>query len=103
MSPYPDSKHLKMPHEFDQVLGEPQLDSDDESVLDRIQGSMMGMALGDAIGAHVEFRPHEYLLQHPVQGLEGGGTWGLKRGQVIDTVLRSRTCCLFFLPLIATA
>jgi hypothetical protein len=42
----------------------------------------MGMALGDALGAHVEFRPHEYLLSNPVTDLEGGGTWGLKKGQV---------------------
>ena len=54
----------------------------DESVLARIQGSMMGMALRDALGARVEFKPPEYLLVHPVTDLQGGGTWGLKRGQV---------------------
>jgi hypothetical protein len=41
------------------------------------------MALGDALGAHVEFRPHAYLKAHPVKDLEGGGTWGLEKGQVI--------------------
>jgi hypothetical protein len=40
------------------------------------------MALGDALGAHVEFRPHAYLKAHPVENLQGGGTWGLEKGQV---------------------
>lgn len=43
---------------------------------------MAGLALGDALGAHVEFRPQSYLAEHPVTGLEGGGTWGLLKGQV---------------------
>ena len=51
-------------------------------LLNRIQGSLIGMALGDALGAHVEFRPHEYLVEHPVKDLQGGGTWGLTKGQV---------------------
>jgi ADP-ribosyl-[dinitrogen reductase] hydrolase len=54
----------------------------DGSILDRIQGSMIGMALGDALGAHVEFRPHQYLVQNPVTDLSSGGTWGLNKGQV---------------------
>jgi hypothetical protein len=47
------------------------------------------MALGDALGAHVEFRPHQYLVENPVTELEGGGTWGLKQGQVwcLDHIL----------------
>lgn len=52
-------------------------------ILDRIQGSMIGMALGDAAGAHVEFRPYSFVKDHPVTKLKGGGTWGLKTGQVI--------------------
>ena len=43
---------------------------------------MIGMALGDALGAHVEFKSPEYLLVHPVKDLHGGGTWGLSKGQV---------------------
>ena len=43
---------------------------------------MIGMALGDAVGAHVEFRPQKFLEKNPVKGLKGGGTWGLKKGQV---------------------
>ncbi len=54
----------------------------DENILDRVQGSIIGMALGDACGAHVEFRPQTYLAKYPVEDLKGGGTWGLKKGQV---------------------
>jgi hypothetical protein len=48
---------------------------------------MIGMALGDALGAHVEFRPHEYMVQNPVSDLKAGGTWGLKKGQVLSLLL----------------
>ena len=54
----------------------------DKRILDRIRGSMIGMALGDAVGAHVEFRPRAYLVENPVTDLTGGGTWGLEKGQV---------------------
>ncbi|CAM5999506.1 unnamed protein product, partial [Sphagnum balticum] len=52
-----------------------------EQILDRIQGSMIGLALGDTLGAHVEFRPRQYLVEHPVEDLQEGGTWGLQKGQ----------------------
>ncbi|CAF4869543.1 unnamed protein product, partial [Rotaria sp. Silwood1] len=42
---------------------------------------MFGLLLGDALGAHVEFRPHAYLLANPVSDLQSGGTWGLEKGQ----------------------
>jgi ADP-ribosyl-[dinitrogen reductase] hydrolase len=54
----------------------------DEKLLDHIRGSMIGLAIGDALGAHVEFRPRQYLLDHPVTDLQAGGTWGLVKGQV---------------------
>ncbi|CAF4656296.1 unnamed protein product, partial [Rotaria sp. Silwood1] len=56
----------------------------DHAMLNRVKGSMFGMALGDALGAHVEFRPRQYLEEHPVQDLQEGGTWGLKKGQFTD-------------------
>ena len=54
----------------------------DENVVNRIRGSMMGLAMGDALGAHVEFRPHEFLLANPVTDFSSGGTWSLQKGQV---------------------
>ncbi|CAM4776830.1 unnamed protein product [Rotaria magnacalcarata] len=64
----------------------------DKIVLDKILGSLMGLALGDALGAHVEFRPHEYLQANLVKNLEGGGTWGLDKGQFTDNT--SMALCL---------
>ncbi|CAF4394023.1 unnamed protein product [Rotaria sp. Silwood2] len=64
----------------------------DNKIMDRIHGSMIGMALGDAVGAHVEFRPRNFLVEHPVTDLTGGGTWGLKKGQFTDDT--SMALCL---------
>lgn len=55
----------------------------DERLYDRILGSIFGLILGDALGAHVEFRPRDFLVANPVSDLHGGGTWGLAKGQVI--------------------
>ncbi|UJR10153.1 hypothetical protein I4U23_014370 [Adineta vaga] len=66
--------------------------NDDEKILPRIQGALLGLAVGDALGASVEFRPHSYLKQHPVTDMQGGGTWGLKAGQWTDDT--SMALCL---------
>jgi hypothetical protein len=79
----PNRTSIKKPEELENEMEEPT-GPIDEKILDRIQGSMVGMALGDALGAHVEFRPHQYMIENPVIGLEGGGTWGLKKGQVLS-------------------
>ena len=73
------------PDALESSLEEPPK-SIDKNLLDRIFGSMIGLALGDALGAHVEFRPHQYLIEHPVTDLQGGGTWGLKKGQVLQKI-----------------
>ncbi len=80
---YHDFEHLsiKKPDEIENEMKDPP-DDYDKNILDRIHGSMIGMALGDALGAHVEFRPRDYLREHPVNDLQGGGTWGLQKGQV---------------------
>ncbi|CAF0890192.1 unnamed protein product [Rotaria sordida] len=79
------------PEDLQTVMKNPPVNVDD-AILDRVQGSMVGMALGDALGGHVEFRPRQYLLQHPVRDLVGGGTWGLKKGQFTDDT--SMALCL---------
>jgi hypothetical protein len=80
---YHDKNNLqiKKPDEIGNEMDEP-IYSIDEIILNRIQGSIIGMALGDALGAHVEFRPHQYLKENPVKDLGSGGTWGLEKGQV---------------------
>jgi hypothetical protein len=78
-----DSKSIKKPEELENEMQEPPLDQIDENILMRIQGSIIGMALGDALGAHVEFRPHAYMVYNPVTDLKAGGTWGLEKGQVL--------------------
>lgn len=62
------------------------------TVLSKIQGSLIGLAVGDAVGASVEFRPHSYLEQYPVFDMNDGGTWGLKAGQWTDDT--SMALCL---------
>ncbi|CAF4185387.1 unnamed protein product [Rotaria sp. Silwood2] len=64
----------------------------DNDIVNRIHGSMIGMALGDALGAYVEFRPRHYPVQNPVTELKDGGTWGLKKGQFTDDT--SMALCL---------
>ena len=75
---------IKRPHELISLMESPPeaQDSGSKEILSRIQGSMLGLAIGDALGAHVEFRPHAYLRQHPVSDFQAGGTWGLEKGQV---------------------
>ena len=58
----------------------------------RYVGSLLGLSLGDALGACVEFRPRAYLLSNPVREMRGGGTWGLKPGQWTDDT--SMALCL---------
>jgi ADP-ribosylglycohydrolase len=74
-----------MPHKLEHEMRYPPQSTDDE-ISNRIQGSMMGMAIGDALGAHVEFQSHEYLVAHRVVDLESGGTWNLSKGQVISFI-----------------
>lgn len=76
-------------------LNDRELDSlplTDSEILPRIQGSLIGLAVGDALGAHVEFRPKAYLDSHPVTDMEGGGTWGLQAGYWTDDT--SMALCL---------
>ncbi|CAF3294651.1 unnamed protein product, partial [Rotaria sp. Silwood2] len=75
-----ETKPIKKPNELENEMEDP-FSEIDQVLLDRIQGSIIGMALGDALGAHVEFRPYSYMKNNPVQDLEGGGTWGLQKGQ----------------------
>jgi len=52
------------------------------SVLDRKRGCLIGLAVGDALGAAVEFQPPGAFP--PVTGYRGGGPHGLDAGQWTD-------------------
>jgi len=60
------------------------------SVRDRCLGSLLGLAVGDALGTTVEFRPPGTFV--PLQDMEGGGPFGLKPGQWTDDT--SMALCL---------
>ena len=77
--PYKTNKRL---NELENDVIDPPGSVDDEKILSRVLGSLMGLAMGDAVGAHVEFRPQEFLAKNPVRDLKGGGTWGLNEGEV---------------------
>ena len=84
--PYEESKRLE-----DAVV-ELSAADDDNELLQRIQGSLVGLAIGDALGASVEFRPNSFLKEHKVTDMQGGGTWGLETGQWTDDT--SMALCL---------
>ncbi|CAF3568068.1 unnamed protein product [Rotaria socialis] len=59
-----DSNQLIMtPEDLETKLQDPPK-SINHALLNRVKGSMFGMALGDALGAHVKIRSHQYLLEH---------------------------------------
>jgi ADP-ribosyl-[dinitrogen reductase] hydrolase len=86
--PLPHQKIL--PHDI--PLVRPPRGSQDTATLERIIGSLVGLAVGDALGASVEFRPRQYLVEHPVHDMMAGGTWGLRAGQWTDDT--SMALCL---------
>lgn len=58
--------------------------------LDRYRGCLLGLAVGDAIGTTVEFKPRGSFT--PVSDMLGGGTFNLKAGQWTDDT--SMALCL---------
>ncbi|CAF2914780.1 unnamed protein product [Rotaria sp. Silwood2] len=89
---------IKFPSPYDRVLPHeiqvtfPEDLATKEVTLDRVIGSLIGLAVGDALGASVEFRSHDYLRHHPVSDMQKGGTWGLDAGQWTDDT--STALCL---------
>ena len=59
--------------------------------LDLVQGSIMGLAVGDALGVPAEFMSRESLLKDPVTGMRGGGVHGQPPGTWSDDT--SMTVC----------
>ena len=50
--------------------------------LNKSQGSLLGLAIGDAVGTTAEFKPRGTCS--PVTDMVGGGVFGLKKGQWTD-------------------
>ncbi|WP_431026744.1 ADP-ribosylglycohydrolase family protein [Lysinibacillus sp. LZ02] len=55
-------------------------------MLDKIQGGLFGVAIGDALGATTEFMSKEEIIEEygKVTEIIGGGVWKLKRGETTD-------------------
>ncbi|CAF3442406.1 unnamed protein product [Rotaria sp. Silwood1] len=89
---------LKFPHSKEKLLPEqiqcvqPPHQSVDVTIVDKFKGSLLGLAVGDALGASVEFRPRQYLVDRPIANMQSGGTWGLQAGQWTDDT--SMALCL---------
>ena len=65
--------------------------------LDRARGSLLGLAVGDALGTTLEFSHPEApafptLSAGPHKEITGGGPFGVKPGQVTDDT--HMACCL---------
>ena len=57
---------------------------------DRYRGALLGLAVGDAVGTTVEFKPRGTFP--PVTDMVGGGPFGLKAGEWTDDT--SMALCL---------
>jgi ADP-ribosyl-[dinitrogen reductase] hydrolase len=66
------------------------MDSKGISALERFRGCLLGLAVGDAVGTTVEFKPRGSFL--PVTDMVGGGPFNLKAGQWTDDT--SMALCL---------
>ena len=60
------------------------------TTLDRFEGCLLGLAVGDALGTPLEFTPQHAVL--PIGGMVGGGPFNLKPGQWTDDT--SMALCL---------
>lgn len=62
------------------------------NLLDKIQGGIIGVAVGDALGVPVEFKSRDYLKENPITDLIGYGSWNQPPGTWSDDT--SLTLCL---------
>ena len=53
-----------------------------EATKDRAIGALLGLAIGDAVGTTLEFKPRD--TYEPLTDMIGGGPFGLKPGQWTD-------------------
>jgi ADP-ribosyl-[dinitrogen reductase] hydrolase len=53
-------------------------------MVNKIKAVLFGLAVGDALGVPVEFKPREYLSSAPVKGITGYGSWNQPPGTWSD-------------------
>jgi ADP-ribosyl-[dinitrogen reductase] hydrolase len=82
-SPLADSAELLA------VLG--QLGADNSELANRFRGSLLGLAIGDALGTTLEFAPRDSAT---VTDIVGGGPFRLRAGEWTDDT--SMACCLAY-------
>ena len=56
--------------------------TDDKALRDRARGALLGLAVGDALGTTLEFKPKDSY--QPLTSIQGGGPFGLKAGEWTD-------------------
>ena len=61
-------------------------------MVDKIKAALLGVAIGDAVGVPVEFKPRSYLNAHPVKDMMGHGSHNQPVGTWSDD--SSLTFCL---------
>ena len=49
-----EKNSIRTPSDLEDQLADPPMANLDQDILDRVQGSICGLAIGDALGAHVE-------------------------------------------------
>ena len=65
--------------------------TDNSGLADRSRGSLLGLAIGDAVGTTLEFRNRDEMV---VSDMVGGGPFSLQAGQWTDDT--SMACCMAY-------
>lgn len=78
---FPNPLRSMLPHEIKIVSPPLTLTSNDEPAISRIRGSLVGLAVSDAIGVSAYSRSHEDLCAQPITCMMGGGKWDLTAGK----------------------
>ena len=78
---------IEMPEQLAYVLGlqpvpEPEPATTAEAIRDRAVGCLLGLAVGDAVGTTLEFKPRDSYA--PLTDMVGGGPFGLRPGEWTD-------------------
>lgn len=86
--PSPDAEHLPPPGKPDWMASR-RCTLSPEQALDRAQGALLGLAIGDAVGTTLEFLPRD---REHVTDMVGGGPFRLRAGEWTDDT--SMALCL---------